>query len=65
MGLAAEVQSRRVCSIPVAPSHFSLAPLCYSALKIHVSSATKEVLDEFGCFELELRGDVEMKVRAQ
>ncbi|NXD93548.1 ANPRB protein, partial [Chaetorhynchus papuensis] len=31
------------------------------ALKIHVSSATKEVLDEFGCFELELRGDVEMK----
>ncbi|XP_051961093.1 atrial natriuretic peptide receptor 2 [Xyrauchen texanus] len=31
------------------------------ALKIHVSSATKEVLDEFGYFELELRGDVEMK----
>ncbi|XP_054666643.1 atrial natriuretic peptide receptor 2 isoform X2 [Grus americana] len=31
------------------------------ALKIHVSSTTKEVLDEFGCFELELRGDVEMK----
>uniref|UniRef100_A0A670JTS9 Guanylate cyclase n=1 Tax=Podarcis muralis TaxID=64176 RepID=A0A670JTS9_PODMU len=32
------------------------------ALKIHVSSTTKENLDEFGCFELELRGDVEMKV---
>uniref|UniRef100_A0A670JS61 Guanylate cyclase n=1 Tax=Podarcis muralis TaxID=64176 RepID=A0A670JS61_PODMU len=31
------------------------------ALKIHVSSTTKENLDEFGCFELELRGDVEMK----
>ncbi|NWT05875.1 ANPRB protein, partial [Mionectes macconnelli] len=31
------------------------------ALKIHVSSTTKEVLDEFGCFDLELRGDVEMK----
>ncbi|KAJ7335098.1 hypothetical protein JRQ81_013039 [Phrynocephalus forsythii] len=31
------------------------------ALKIHVSSSTKEILDEFGCFELELRGDVEMK----
>uniref|UniRef100_A0A670JR34 Guanylate cyclase n=1 Tax=Podarcis muralis TaxID=64176 RepID=A0A670JR34_PODMU len=29
---------------------------------IHVSSTTKENLDEFGCFELELRGDVEMKV---
>ncbi|XP_062984886.1 atrial natriuretic peptide receptor 2 [Elgaria multicarinata webbii] len=31
------------------------------ALKIHVSSTTKEILDEFGCFELVLRGDVEMK----
>ncbi|KAL8204149.1 UNVERIFIED_CONTAM: Nitrogen permease regulator 2 [Gekko kuhli] len=31
------------------------------ALKIHVSSSTKEILDELGCFELELRGDVEMK----
>ncbi|XP_007895384.2 atrial natriuretic peptide receptor 2 [Callorhinchus milii] len=31
------------------------------ALKIHVSSATKSVLDEFGSFELDLRGDVEMK----
>ncbi|XP_067320809.1 atrial natriuretic peptide receptor 2 isoform X2 [Anolis sagrei] len=31
------------------------------ALRIHVSSCTKEILDEFGCFELELRGDVEMK----
>ncbi|MEQ2312599.1 Nitrogen permease regulator 2, partial [Ameca splendens] len=30
-------------------------------LKIHVSSATKEVLDEFGYFDLQLRGDVEMK----
>uniref|UniRef100_A0AAR2JJA4 Guanylate cyclase n=1 Tax=Pygocentrus nattereri TaxID=42514 RepID=A0AAR2JJA4_PYGNA len=34
------------------------------ALRIHVSSATKEVLDEFGYFDLQLRGDVEMKVRA-
>ncbi|KAM3910368.1 LOW QUALITY PROTEIN: atrial natriuretic peptide receptor 2 [Leptodactylus fuscus] len=31
------------------------------ALKIHISSETKEVLDEFGCFQLELRGDIEMK----
>lgn len=37
--------------------------MCFAALKIHVSSATKEVLDEFGYFDLELRGDVEMKVR--
>uniref|UniRef100_A0A8C3JLY7 Guanylate cyclase n=1 Tax=Calidris pygmaea TaxID=425635 RepID=A0A8C3JLY7_9CHAR len=31
------------------------------ALKIHISAVTKAVLEEFGCFELELRGDVEMK----
>lgn len=43
----------------VSPPTPLLAP---PALKIHVSSTTKEVLDEFGCFELELRGDVEMKV---
>uniref|UniRef100_A0A8C2ZKE6 Guanylate cyclase n=1 Tax=Cyclopterus lumpus TaxID=8103 RepID=A0A8C2ZKE6_CYCLU len=35
------------------------------ALKIHLSSATKEVLDEFGYFDLQLRGDVEMKVRTE
>lgn len=34
-----------------------------SALKIHVSPHTKEVLDTFGTFELELRGEIEMKVR--
>ncbi|XP_048881491.1 atrial natriuretic peptide receptor 1-like [Brienomyrus brachyistius] len=31
------------------------------ALKIHVSAATCAVLEEFNCFQLELRGDVEMK----
>uniref|UniRef100_A0A8D2CHT8 Guanylate cyclase n=1 Tax=Sus scrofa TaxID=9823 RepID=A0A8D2CHT8_PIG len=31
------------------------------ALKIHLSSETRAVLEEFGGFELELRGDVEMK----
>lgn len=36
--------------------------MCFTALKIHLSSATKEVLDEFGYFDLQLRGDVEMKV---
>ncbi|XP_030637651.1 atrial natriuretic peptide receptor 1 [Chanos chanos] len=30
-------------------------------LKIHVSAATRDVLQEFNCFQLELRGDVEMK----
>ncbi|GFT42760.1 atrial natriuretic peptide receptor 1, partial [Nephila pilipes] len=30
-------------------------------LKIHVSSSTKEVLDTFKTFRLELRGEVEMK----
>ncbi|XP_059145304.1 atrial natriuretic peptide receptor 2-like [Physella acuta] len=32
------------------------------ALKIHVSPDTKAILDTFGTFILELRGDVEMKV---
>ncbi|XP_053560201.1 atrial natriuretic peptide receptor 1 [Bombina bombina] len=31
------------------------------ALKIHVSTETCSVLEELNCFELELRGDVEMK----
>ncbi|XP_026548745.1 atrial natriuretic peptide receptor 1-like [Notechis scutatus] len=31
------------------------------ALKIHLSAATKTILEEFGCFELDLRGDIEMK----
>jgi len=35
----------------------------FAALKIHVSPKTKAVLDTFGSFELELRGEVEMKVR--
>uniref|UniRef100_A0A8B9L5D1 Guanylate cyclase n=1 Tax=Astyanax mexicanus TaxID=7994 RepID=A0A8B9L5D1_ASTMX len=30
-------------------------------LKIHVSSASHDILQEFNCFQLELRGDVEMK----
>lgn len=34
-----------------------------AALKIHVSPATKALLDSFGTFRLELRGDVEMKAR--
>lgn len=38
------------------------SPSSCTALKIHLSSETKAVLEEFGGFELELRGDVEMKV---
>ncbi|XP_012220390.1 atrial natriuretic peptide receptor 1 isoform X3 [Linepithema humile] len=30
-------------------------------LRIHVSEATKNILDKFGTFELELRGEVELK----
>lgn len=33
------------------------------ALKIHVSSATKNVLDDIGGFQLDKRGMVKMKVR--
>lgn len=32
-----------------------------SALKIHVSEATKQILDQFGTFQMELRGEVELK----
>lgn len=31
-------------------------------LRIHISPATKEVLDMFGTFEIERRGEVELKV---
>lgn len=47
------------------PSRSFLLPLSYLALKIHLSSETKAVLEEFGEFELELRGDVEMKVEKE
>lgn len=30
-------------------------------LKIHVSQATKMIFDKFGTFQLELRGDIELK----
>ena len=33
----------------------------FAALRIHVSPFTKEILDKFGTFELDLRGPVEMK----
>lgn len=36
--------------------------LFFSALKIHVSNDTKQVLDKFSTFELETRGNIEVKV---
>lgn len=42
-----------------------LHPPSSPALKIHLSSETKAVLEEFDGFELELRGDVEMKVEKE
>ena len=36
----------------------------WTALKIHVSPATKSVLDQFSSFILETRGETEMKVRS-
>lgn len=42
-------------------SFFLIYPVI-AALKIHVSSQTKALLDSFGTFRLDLRGDVEMKV---
>ena len=57
-----------LCPCPCLPLFVllhSLRSLCFPALKIHVSPQTKEVLDTFGCFELECRGEVEMKVIIQ
>ena len=36
--------------------------LPFQALKIHISSETKKVLESFHCFDVQLRGSVEMKV---
>ena len=33
----------------------------FSALRIHVSDDAKQILEKFGTFQLELRGDVELK----
>ncbi|KAM4736450.1 LOW QUALITY PROTEIN: atrial natriuretic peptide receptor 1-like [Anableps anableps] len=35
------------------------------ALRIHVSAATRDVLTEFNCFQLELRGSVDVKGKGQ
>ena len=37
--------------------------ITFTALRIHVSPVTSEILEKFGTFELELRGPVEMKVQ--
>jgi hypothetical protein len=37
--------------------------LCSSALRIHISEATKLILDELGGFVVESRGEVYLKVR--
>lgn len=36
-----------------------------TALKIHVSAATRQVLRDFKCFQLELRGDIHVKGKGQ
>ena len=43
---------------------FQLSIFICTALKIHVSPATKSVLDQFSSFILETRGETEMKVRS-
>ena len=43
-------------------SRHQIAVLCLTALRIHVSPDTSAVLQQFGTFDLELRGAVEMKV---
>lgn len=36
--------------------------LYYSAHKIHISDSTMRILEDFNMFDLELRGDLEIKV---
>ena len=36
--------------------------LHFEALKIHISTSTKTILEQFDKFDMELRGQVEMKV---
>ena len=36
--------------------------IIFSAMKIHISSSTKDILEQFDAFNIELRGEVEMKV---
>lgn len=38
-------------------AHLSLC----AALKIHLSAATRDVLQDFNCFQLELRGEINIK----
>lgn len=40
---------------------FHLSVSVCAALKIHVSAATRDVLQEFNCFQLELRGEIDVK----
>lgn len=40
---------------------FQIIIIVLTALRIHVSWATKHILDTFQTFKLELRGDVELK----
>jgi len=35
---------------------------CIAALKIHISNATKTILETFNNYEIEMRGDIEVKV---
>lgn len=39
----------------------SVCVFLLAALKIHVSAATHDVLLEFNCFQLELRGEIDIK----
>lgn len=50
------------CCSPALPEHLFFF---LTALKIHVSAATHEVLQDFKCFQLELRGNIPVKGKGQ
>lgn len=61
MESSGEGQSDHHMSGPIIGTPVHACVCVYAALKIHVSAATRDVLQEFNCFQLELRGDIEVK----
>ncbi|KAJ3583368.1 hypothetical protein NHX12_020185 [Muraenolepis orangiensis] len=61
MALALLDAVRSFCIRHRPQQQFKLRSGIHTALKIHVSSAAREVLQEFSSFQLELRGNISVK----
>lgn len=56
-----ESTGQRKCSVYIRLLMDINLAYSFPALKIHLSSATQEILNRFGTFKMELRGDVELR----